>query len=179
MADDNVQRVNVIEANQAGKTWKVLAADDDGNERTYTMMAVDKDTGQPNEPPAVGEVLLFHYGIQTGEYKGQVQTTLWLNEVSMAKPREEGEGAPAKSSKTPPHGDFTGSGRAQGGDTNSSIEWQVALKEAAACLRANLEWCANADDGGVRYPVMAEDVAAFARVLWTGKVEPESEEDHS
>ena len=88
MAEQETVRVNVTNVAQAGKTFKIKAADDWGNEREYTMMTHDKDTGQPNVAPELGELYTFTYGTQTGEYQGKMQTTYWVNSIGPALPRE-------------------------------------------------------------------------------------------
>ena len=87
MAEQETVRVNVTNVATAGKTFKIKGQDDWGNEREYTMMTHDKDSGQPNTPPEFGELYLFVYGQSTGEYQGKTQTTYWVNEIRMAQPR--------------------------------------------------------------------------------------------
>ena len=186
MPDETV-RVNITHVARMGKAWKIDGADDGGNVRTYTMHENDRDSGAPSQPPNVGELVLFVYGTQTGEFQGKQQTTYWINEVRMAQPRN-GTGPP----QTPFHGNMPDATAPPQESPepkkppqtssfenliNASIEWQVCVKEAAASLRANLEWCvAGQHDANVRLPITGDQIAAMARDIFYGKDYPQHEE---
>lgn len=82
MAEETM-RVIVKNVVKAGSVWKIGAADSEGNVRTFTMHENDRDSGQPNTPPALNEDCIFVYATTTKEYQGKQQTTWWLNEVRM------------------------------------------------------------------------------------------------
>ena len=99
MPDETV-RVFIGEVSQRGNAWKIKGKDEGGAEREYTMHLNDRDTGQPNTPPNVGEDVILVYRPQTGEYQGKMQTTFWVNEVRMpGNPRNGGQPPPVN---TPP-----------------------------------------------------------------------------
>ena len=175
MPDETV-RVFINNIAKQGKAWKIDATDNHGALRTYTMHENDRDTGQPTIPPDVGEDVILVYGTQTGEYQGKQTTTYWINEVrrpsnprnaadvqhdgvSSADMRDAAqEIAEPKKAPLPPEN-----------PVNASIEWQVCVKEASANARANLEWAAQADQNGNRYPITSAAVVAEARTLFYGK----------
>ncbi len=90
-------RVMVLEVNETGATYKVTGALDDGSEREFTQHKVDKRSGDANEPPQAGELVMIEYGEQAGEWNGQPQLTYWLNNWGMAQPRPD-----ERDNNTPP-----------------------------------------------------------------------------
>ena len=188
MPDETV-RVFIGNVAKQGKAWKIDASDERGAVRTYTMHENDRDTGQPNTPPNVGEDVILVYATQVKEFQGKQETTYWVNEVRMpSNPRNGAEPPPpaqpegtyeqtqetvaepvqeiADRKKAPQTSSFEN-------PINASIEWQVCLKEAGANARANLEWVSS---DTLRKPIKSDDVVAEARTLFYGKEYPQHEE---
>ena len=87
MAEDLTARIEIKGVKQAGKTWKIMGADDSGNQREYTMMG-EKD-GELNEPPQLGELVVARFSAQEGKGQYAGKMTYWLNEMGPAAPRAQ------------------------------------------------------------------------------------------
>ena len=176
MPDETV-RVFINNIAKQGKAWKIDATDNRGALRTYTMHENDRDTGQPTIPPDVGEDVILVYGTQVKEFQGKQETTFWINEVRRPSNPRNGaqeiaeerlaaqEIAEPKKAPLPPENPI-----------NASIEWQVFVKEAAATLRANLEWAPILRQDETRVGVTGPQIAAMARHIYYGKEDLQHEE---
>jgi len=180
MAEQESVRVMVRNVAEAGQTYKIDAADELGNVRTYTMMKTDKQTGMQNTAPDLDGDYLFVYGTQTGEYQGKMQTTFWLNEVRMPQnPRPAPEPVQAGVAEAQAVSEIAEPKKGTSSfenPMNASIEWQVCIKEASANARANLEHAPQEYTEGGRVPITSEKVVAEARELFYGKEYPQHEE---
>ena len=191
---DTAERVTVVGVKDGGKKFKATRPNGEVQEFTLSV-------SNPVPCPAMNDDIIVHFDIKTPTDPDKIarfgsEPTFWANKIEPA--RSDGYSAAPMADVAPAYEetaqrvDALNANAApderpreiaepkkdvyqvEGDAKNRSVEWQVCVKEAAASLRANLEWCVSGDSP--RIPITGTQIAFAARQIFYGKEIPTQEE---